>query len=452
MPEGNAMTISRRDAFRCAGAALLLTRADAEVTPDVVQFRPEMEPLVRLMESTPRERCAEMVVAQLRRGVSYRQLLGALFLAGIRNVNPRPPGFALHCVFIIHSSHLLGLEAPSDSRLLPLFYALDDFKASQDRDARAPVGDYTMRPLRGSLPAPDRAAGEFTAAMEAWDFERAERAAASLARLDSPTEAFRAFWRYGARDYRNIGHKAIYVANACRTLQTIGWPHAEPVLRSIAVAQLDFGKTQTVNGYALEDQVYWSNLKRLKDGPGKSAPNTRALVEAIRKATPDEACAAVGKASAETVWDAVHLAAAELRMRAERGAALASIHGVTSANALHYAYQMAPDPELRRLLMLQGVGWMAQFRTFAGAKPENLKELDITTLEPAAPDLPAAIRHTVAKADEVHYYKYLAALIEDVPQVSAEWQPHMRAAVTFYTKGEKDPEPAWLKRARAALA
>ena len=137
---------------------VLLTRSQAEVTPDLFRFRPEIEPLVALIERTPREKCAEMAVEQLRRGVSYRQFLAALFLAGLRNVNPRPPGFALHCVFIIHSAHLLGLEAPPDARLLPLFFALDDFKKAQDRDAKAAAGDYTMYALTGSLPTPEKAA------------------------------------------------------------------------------------------------------------------------------------------------------------------------------------------------------------------------------------------------------------------------------------------------------
>ena len=174
--------ISRRDVFCGLTSALvspvLLSRADAQVTPDMVRFRPEIEPLVALIERTPRDQCAEMVVEQLRRGASYRQLLAALFLAGIRNVNPRPPGFALHCVFVIYSAHLISLEAPADSRLLPLFYALDDFKAAQDRDARQPSGDYTMRTIRGSVPAAEAAAAELAAAMEAWDSERAERAVA----------------------------------------------------------------------------------------------------------------------------------------------------------------------------------------------------------------------------------------------------------------------------------
>src|SRR5207247_8392003 len=45
----------------------------------------------------------------------------------------------------------------------------------------------------------------------------------------------------GARDFREIGHKAIYVANSFRTLEAIGWQHAEPVLRSLAMALLDRG-------------------------------------------------------------------------------------------------------------------------------------------------------------------------------------------------------------------
>src|SRR5215467_13622432 len=160
--------LSRREALLRAGAALasplLLSRADAEITPEIVKFRSEIEPLVSLIERTPRERCAEMVVEQLRSGVSYRQLLAALFLAGIRNVNPRPPGFALHCVFVIYAAHLISLEAPADARLLPLFYALDDFKAAQERDAKQPSGDYTMRTIGGPLPAPGRAAAELSAA------------------------------------------------------------------------------------------------------------------------------------------------------------------------------------------------------------------------------------------------------------------------------------------------
>src|SRR4029450_6256786 len=59
-----------------------------------------------------------------------------------------------------------------------------------------------------------------------------------VARHLTPTEAFEIVARYAARDMRSIGHKAIYVANAWRTLETIGWQHAEPVPPSLPYALL----------------------------------------------------------------------------------------------------------------------------------------------------------------------------------------------------------------------
>jgi hypothetical protein len=502
------MPISRRSALRTLGALTapaLIDRTDAEVTPEIVSFAPDLEPLVSLMERTPREKCAEMLVAQLRQGVSYRQLMAALFLAGIRNINPRPPGFALHCVFVIHAAHLISLEAPPDSRLLPLFYAMDTFKASQERDARQTGGDFVLRKLSGPLALPQTAAGEFASAMDAWDMERAQRAVVSLARSRNAAEAIELLWRYGARDYRNIGHKAIFVANADRTLRVIGWQHAEPVLRSLVLGLLDFGRDQQVNGYAFADQCYAANLKRqknfqkLNDGTWAAKPAelevTRAVVKEIRTATPEEACSAVnerlikGNAGAASIWDAVHLASAELRMRVSGGASIIGIHAVTASNALHHAYLTAADPAVRFLVLLQAVGWAGQFRTWAESRKDDIHPLSIVDMEPSPADLESeskiadiftdlnsnpgasaprvmrvarnvrarraflatATRLTLAKADEVHYYKYLAALTEDMELVTSDWQPHLVAALTYYTKGSSDPEPAWAKSARAAL-
>src|SRR5437016_11290038 len=108
---------SRREFLKSsAGAGLLLgcatpaalgalaprARADAEVTPEMVRFTPDVEPIVRLIEETPRERCVEMMVEQLRRGLPYRNFLAALFLASVRNVSPQRPGFKFHCVLAMH--------------------------------------------------------------------------------------------------------------------------------------------------------------------------------------------------------------------------------------------------------------------------------------------------------------------------------------------------------------
>jgi hypothetical protein len=404
-------------------------------------------------------------------------------------------------VFIIHSAHLVGKEAPADMRLLPMFHALDQFKAAQERDARNAAGDYSMRALSGALPDPNRAAAELTAAMEAWDAERAERAAAALARNPG---GFAHMWRFGARDYRNIGHKAIYTANACRTLDAIGREHAEPVMRSIALSHVDFGKDQQVNGYAFEDQCYAGNVRRIGElapklpgnwATGKSNPAaTRALLETLRTLSPDEACASIGsalregKATASSVWDAIHLAASELMMRT-RSSAIVGIHAVTSANGMHYAWVANNDPAERLLFLLQGAGWIAQFRTWAQSREPNLRTHPITeieasrekesaedTLEGAFANIGAsadqavprvlrlaadpatrkafvtrALSETIVKANEVHHYKYLAALVEDTTLVSPEWQPHLLAAMTYYGKGTNDKETPVMMRAREAV-
>jgi len=75
--------------------------------------------------------------------------------------------------------------------------------------------------------------------MENWDEPAVDTAVAGLARNASAQEIFELFCRYGARDFRELGHKAIYVANSWRALQCIGWQHAEPVLRSLAYALVD---------------------------------------------------------------------------------------------------------------------------------------------------------------------------------------------------------------------
>lgn len=62
----------------------------------------------------------------------------------------------------------------------------------------------------------------------------------------------------------------------------------------------------------------------------------------------------------------------------------------------------------------------------------------------------ASLRHTASKVNEVHCYKYLGALVEDVPLVSGPWQPHIMAAAPYYTKGPADEEPMWAKRTREA--
>src|SRR5882672_4843487 len=119
-----------------------VSAAEASVAPGVVRFNPDIEPLVRLLEDTPRDRLLEEVASRIRRGLTYREVLAALFLAGVRNIQPRPVGFKFHAVLVVNAAHLASLASPDTERWLPIFWALDNFKESQARNKRE--GDWHM--------------------------------------------------------------------------------------------------------------------------------------------------------------------------------------------------------------------------------------------------------------------------------------------------------------------
>ena len=135
------MSISSRREFlnqSVAGAAgfALLSRlphvgaGEAELNPNLVRLNAEIEPLVRVIEDTPREKLLETIAERIHKGLSYRETVTALLLAGVRNIQPRPNvGFKFHAVLVINSAHLASLASPDSDRWLPIFWALDRFKS-----------------------------------------------------------------------------------------------------------------------------------------------------------------------------------------------------------------------------------------------------------------------------------------------------------------------------------
>src|SRR5437868_15439703 len=167
-------TAAATGALAAAGELRFISRltadsaAEARLDPQLVALRPEIEPAVRLLEETPRERLLEEVAARIRRGLSYREVLAALLLAGVRNVQPRPVGFKFHSVLVVNSAHLASLSSPDSDRWLPIFWALDYFKSAQAQDVRE--GDWTMAPANeAKVPSSARARQAFNGAMDDWD-------------------------------------------------------------------------------------------------------------------------------------------------------------------------------------------------------------------------------------------------------------------------------------------
>lgn len=470
-----------------------VSAADAALDRHMVRLHSSIEPLVRLLEETPQERVLEEVAARIRRGLTYREVVAALLLAGVRNIQPRPVGFKFHAVLVVNSAHLASQASPDGDRWLPIFWAIDAFKRSQLADVRS--GDWSLGPVdEKAVPAAGRARAAFERAMDLWDEAAADAAIAGLARSAPPQEIFELLARYGARDFREIGHKAIYVANSFRTLDVIGWEHAEPVLRSLAYALLDRdGAPGNPAGADFPaDRPYRHHLgavSRIRSGWLGGSPSAAAstgLLHALRQATPLEAGELViaqinrGVAPA-SIFDALFESAAELMMRAP---GILSLHATTFTNAVQYGWRRCRDDRTRQLLLLQNAAFLPMFR---GGRTTGV---EIDRLEPAAPagEGPAAIeeifgdvsrdplsasrkmlaflaRHPdpapladaarrliFLKGTDSHDYKYSSAVLEDYAIMAPPRRDRYLAASAFYLKGTGDADSPLVARTRAALS
>lgn len=468
---------------------------EAQLDPKIVRLHPEIEPLVRLLEETPREKLLEEVATRIRRGLTYREVLAALLLAGVRNVQPRPVGFKFHAVLVVNSAHLASLSSPDSERWLPILWALDQFKSAQARDVDE--GNWTMGPVKeSSVPPAHRARQAFMEAMDNWDEAAADAAVAGLARSAGAHEVFEIFCRYGARDFRSIGHKAIFVANAYRTLQCIGWQHAEPVLRSLAYALLAHEGDNPAKRDADADRPWRRNVAlapRIRKEWQAGEPNaaaTNEMLSALRQGSDEDACNKAVEllnrgVAPQSVWDALMNGAGELLMRQP---GIVALHAVTTTNALRYAYETSGSDETRRILLLQNAAFLPMFRQAMTGRG-NIKDLRIDQLEPVslkatgaqaveeifaevsrdrltaaakvlaylkqnqpAKELIDAARVLVfLKGNDAHDYKFSSAVLEDYYHVSPSWRDLYLAASVFNLRGAAGPDTSLVKRIRAAL-
>jgi len=374
---------------------------------------------------------------------------------------------------------------------LPIFWALDQFKVSQARDVRE--GDWTLSAVdESAVPVADKARELFVSAMDDWDEAKTDVATAGLTRTAPPQEIFDVFCRYGARDFRDIGHKAIYVSNSWRTLQNIGWQHAEPVLRSLAYALLYHEQGNPAKRDADSDHPGRRNLELLKKLPsdwqkGKvDADATQTMLKTLRENSWEQASEKVVEllkrhVAPQSIWDAIFQSAGELLMRKP---GIATLHACTSSNALHYAFQHATTDETRRFLLLQNAAFIPLFRNIAKAdegiaidelEPATLKKesdaleeifADVSRNKPfaarkalawlkntddAKPFVNAAQRYIYLKGTDSHDYKFSSAVLEDYWNISPKLRDRYLASSVYWLKGSGAPDSDLVARTRAAL-
>ena len=469
---------------------------DLKVGPDAVQFRPEIEPVVRWIEETPRDRALEVAIAHLKEGLSYRDLLAGLFLAGIRNIKPHPVGFKFHAVMVINSAHLLGQTAVGDrTACSPCSGRSTTSRTRRRRTSRKGTGP-SARSTRRGCPKPDKARAEFVRAMEAWDADAADAAVAALCRTSGAAETMEPIWRMAVRDQRNIGHKPIFAAQSWRTLQAIGWQHAEPVLRSLAFGLLDLhGDSRPVAVGPYEANL--ENAGKVRDDwqAGKPDPGaTRSLLEVMRQATPEDASAEAVKLLNQGVAAELALGRRRpLRQRApdeKPGDPRHPRRDLGERPALHLRSQRrrddpTPGPAPGRRLAAPVPG-----PDQAQGRPDDRRPVDSLNREVAKGDeavgeifetindgpegrgkaagktvgylerggstdliFAAARRMIFHKGRDSHDYKFGAAAWEECELADdPKWRAPLAAAMMFNLPGAKTADSPLMKRAREAVA
>jgi hypothetical protein len=471
-----------------------VSAAEATPHPNRVQMHPDIEPIVRLLEETPRERLLEEVAARIHGGLSYQDVLAALLLAGVRNVQPRPHvGFKFHAVLVVNAAHLASLASPDEHRWLPIFWALDYFKDAQEDDVRE--GDWTMSAIdESAVPSASQAKTAFLAAMDHWDEAAADAAAAGLARSAGVHQIYEIMFRYGARDFRDIGHKAIFVANSLRALNCIGYQHTEPVLRSLAYALLEHDGGNPAKRDDKADLPWRKNVERAQRIPatwleGRLDPAATAdMLGALREGSEDDTAEKVvelfnRQVAPQAIWDALLLGAGELLVRQP---GIVALHALTTTNALRFAWDATASDDTRRMLILQDAAFLSMFRQAMGGRGkvgsgriDELAPVAVTGDKPfeeifsevgrdnmsaagktlayleAHPDprpfIDAARLLIFLKGTNAHDYKFSSAVLEDYRHVSPTHRGRFLASSVFNLRGSSGSDNKLVQRTRSAL-
>ena len=456
--------------------------------------------LLKMLEDSPREQVPRELVRSIRDGAHYQEVLAALCLATVRNVQPYPDvGFKYHTVMVLRAIDAATGHQPPADQWLPIIWAADYFKESQSEEQAA--GGW-RQPARPALPTGDAQAvrRSLTSALDRWDRDAADAAIARYSQIASVEEIFAVLFAYGLRDLRAIGHKAIAVSNAHLLTGLLGGAQAEPLLRSTVAALLNSDEDPNPATHDLSaDQAWRENQKRLSQIPaswrqGHDDAGARThLRAALYQTTPEQAGAVVVELlrrgiSPEALWQVLFDTAAELVLHQP---GIVALHSQTTANALHYAYLATHDERTRQLTLLQCAAFVALFRQMTGARTEDL---ELAALRPQRPDhtgedaiaeifaeltagrrllaaqkclgflqdggdatrvVATARHHVTYGAQEAHDFKFTEAMFENyaqLPDSTSTWRPRFLSAGMAYFKAPARRPAAVIQEARELLA
>lgn len=446
--------------------------------------------LLKLLEDSPRERLPRELARLIHGGLRYEDLLAALVLAATRNVQPYPDvGFKYHSVMMLRSVHLTTQHLEAGEKWLPIIWAVDYFKDTQAQE-RATSGWHMPAPASSAnaTASSDTARRSLTAALDKWDHEAADAAIVQYARSAGQDEIFAVLFLYGARDLRDIGHKAIAVGNA-HSLVALS-PQPLSILRSTVAALVNSESDPNPATHDLAaDRPWRGNHERLAQIPRswkQGHDDAGARVDfraALYRVSPEEAGKSVVEMlqrgiSADVLWQVMFATAAELLLHQP---GIVPLHAQTTANALHYTYRVSADEQTQQLALLQCAAFVAMFRgmTNTAESAVNLTALQPQPLERNAKQQPldeifadlsvrhrmqaaakaldylhnggdpasliaAARHHLVYGAVEAHDYKFAEAVFDNYAQFpqSDDWRSRfLSAGMAYFKAPTKNPVP-----------
>ncbi len=444
--------------------------------------------LLDLLENSPRELIPRELARQIRGGLRHENLLTALVLAAVCNVQPYPEvGYKYHSVMMLRSIQLTTQHLSLADRWLPIAWAADYFKETQAQERDTDGWRMPTRSSDSAISAP-AARQAVIDALDHWDRDAADAAILNYVQVAGSAEIFSLLFPYGMRDLRAIGHKAIAVSNAHFLIGLLGSAAAGPLLRSTVAALQNSGGDPDPASHDLEpDQPWRQNLRRLREIPrnwmqGHNDPGARAELHAALYRVSEEEAGAVVIAllrqgfSPEAIWQVLFETAAELLLHRP---GIVPLHAQTTANALHYAYRVCDDEQTQKLALLQCAAFIAMFCkimnvTQPGINLEALQPLPLDstggdTIEEIFAEVSAGRRlHAARKslgylqsggdaealiararqnlvyhADEPHDYKFSEAVFEGYAQsADFSWRQRFLCAGMAYLKAPaKRPGP-----------
>lgn len=449
--------------------------------------------LVKLLEDSNRQQLPAALVSQIRAGLTEQELLAALSLAAARNVQPYPVvGFKYHALMVLRSIQSTTAHLPQGERWLPMIWAADSFKSAQAEERAASGWHMPAAKAAAAKASPEEARRALATALDRWDLEAADSAITAYVRAADPAGILPLLFQYGARDLRDVGHKAITVACVHDLVQRLGPGEAsEAVLRSTVAALLNSEGEPNPATHDLEaDRPWRRNRERLAQIPaawsqGHDDPGARAELRDSLYHTTAEAAGELPvqllrkQISPQAIWEVMFDTAAEI-LTHEPG--IIPVHAQTTANALHYAYRVSEDGQTQQLALLQCASYIAMFRTMTGTKKTdaNLPQIEPLALEHSGSDpleeifaelaagkriqamrkafaylsgggdserlIALARHHVVRGAREAHDYKLAEAVFENYTQGAPAAQPlwgarFLAAGMMYFTAPARQPTP-----------